>query len=196
MQLVIDQPALVRELSLETPMAETRSTIRSLSQVRLEARDSGVLRLTVHNLKYGLKSDMDASVTEPGVICLLAPPLLSLVTEFDSEITIHTDSNCYATITAGRSRSRMPREAADAFAELPAMPEGAVGVPAETLVRLLSRVSFAVAKIGGRFEVPAALVRFTGNTLVCVATDGRRLAWAQAPLAAGSPLEFLFPGKP
>jgi DNA polymerase III subunit beta len=194
MHLDVDQSVLARELALVAAAAGNDSAIPRLSRVCLEARDNGVLRLTVHNLEYGLASEVEALVTEPGAICLPAKSLLSLASALEGEIMIRTDSNDYATITAGRSRSRTPGEAADDFTELPAMPEGAV-VSAETLVRLLSHVSFAVAKGEGRFEVPAALVRFTGDTLVCVATDGRRLALAQAPIAVNSPFDFLFPSE-
>ena len=196
MQFVIDQSVLARRLALVATAAKTESTLESLSQVRLEARDCGALRLTANNLEYGLASEMEARVTEPGLVCLPARPFLSLVSALEGEVTIHTDPNCYARITAGRSRSRMPGQEANDFTELPVMPVSAV-VSAETLVRLLSRVSFAVARGESlsRVEVPAALVRFTGDTLVCVATDGRRLALAQAPLVAGSPLEFLFPSE-
>jgi DNA polymerase III subunit beta len=86
----------------------------------------------------------------------------------------------------------MSGEAADTFTELPPMPEGATGVAAEILVRLLSR---AVGRVTGRFEIPAALVQFTGDTLLCVATDGRRLALAQAPAVAALPCQFLLPSE-
>ena len=90
MQLTVDQPALVRELALVAAAARTESTIPRLSQVRLEARVTGALRLTVDNLEYGLASEMEARVTEPGVICLSAKPLLSLVGALEGEIAIHT----------------------------------------------------------------------------------------------------------
>jgi DNA polymerase-3 subunit beta len=89
----------------------------------------------------------------------------------------------------------MPGEAADAFGELEPMPEGAIGLPAEILVQLLARVGFAVGKTSGAFQLRAALVRSASDTLVCAATDGSRLALAQAALTAAEPYEFLFPSE-
>jgi DNA polymerase-3 subunit beta len=193
MHVVVDRAAVLRELNLVARAAETRATIPSLSHVLLEARDDGALRLTTNNLEYGLASGVEALVIEPGVICLPARSFLQLVSALEGQITICTDANHYATIIAGRSRSRMPGEEADTSSELAPMPEGAVAVPSELFVRLLTCVGFAAAKVSGQFEVPAALVRFTGEVLVCAATDSHRFALAHAATAAAAPCEFLFP---
>jgi DNA polymerase-3 subunit beta len=115
MRVVINQSALVRELALVAPAAEFRSTMRSISHLRLEAQDGGVLRLTTNNLEYGLATEVEARIAEPGAICLPAKLFFSLVSTLDGEITICADANQYVTITAGRSRSRMPGEAAGIF---------------------------------------------------------------------------------
>jgi DNA polymerase III sliding clamp (beta) subunit (PCNA family) len=75
MHLTIDQSVLARELALVAAAAETRSS-RSLSRVRVEARDNGTLRLTANNLEFGLASKVAAQVTEPGVICVPAKQFL------------------------------------------------------------------------------------------------------------------------
>jgi DNA polymerase-3 subunit beta len=98
MRLVIDQSALVRELALVAPAAEFRSTTRRLSHLRLEARDVDVLRLTTKNLEYGMASEVEARITEPGAICLPAKLFFSLVSTLDGEVTICADANHYVTI--------------------------------------------------------------------------------------------------
>ena len=195
MQLAIDQSALVGELALVASAAKAESAEERASLVCLKARDDGTLRLTVNHSECGLGSEVKARVDKPGAICLPAKRLLSLVSALEGEITIRIDLNDYVTVTAGCSRSRLPGEAANTFTELPVMPEHAVDVLAGTLARLLSRVSFAAARSGrlSRAEIPAVLVQFTADTLTCVATDGRRLAWAQAPVAANLPFDFLLP---
>jgi DNA polymerase-3 subunit beta len=192
MQFAIEQSVLAPELALVATAVETRSTIRTLSQVRIEARETGAIRLTVNNLEFGLASELPAQVIEPGVICLPAKSLLSLVQALEGEITFHTSVNHYATVIAGSSRSRMPGEPPDTFSDLEAMPGGAIGLPAEILAQMLSRVKFAVAKVAGRFEVPAALLTADGERLFCVGTDGRRLALVEIPLES-PPCRFLFP---
>jgi DNA polymerase-3 subunit beta len=112
------------------------------------------------------------------------------VATLDGAITVDVDRNQCATITAGRSRSRMPGEAIDDFSQLEPMLEGATGLTVETLLRLVSYVSFAADREESRFGIKGALIRFTGDQLVCVGTDGNRLALAWAPVAA-APYEFL-----
>src|SRR5262249_46997422 len=190
---LIHQSLLLPELALVAAAAQPGSPIRALSQVRLEARDSGALQLVAHNLEYGIASELPAQVTEPGVIFLPAAKLLSLINALDGEVALHTAANNSATITACRSRSRMPGEAAmDTFTELPMMPEARVDVPAEMLAENLTRVEPMVARVTGRFEVAAALITSTGDQLIFVGTDGRRLALARVPITSG-PFEFLFP---
>src|SRR5215471_14179687 len=108
MQLRIDQSGLARELGLVTLAARSRLGRQSDSLVRLEARADGALRLVANSLEYGLASEVEARVLEAGAICLPAKPFLALVQALDGEITISTDANQYAIITAERSRSRMP----------------------------------------------------------------------------------------
>jgi DNA polymerase-3 subunit beta len=194
MDLAVDQARLLDGLDLVASAVEVRTTIPILGHVRLEAEGEGVLRLTVHNLEYGLTSEVAAQVREPGVICLPAKSLLQLVTVLDSEICLRSGAQNHVMITAGRSRSRMPGLAADTFVALEPMPEGATPIVPELFLKLLVRVSFAAPKRdGGRYELPAILVRFTGEQLMCAATDGRCLAMAEAPVMVAAPYEFLLP---
>ena len=118
MRVTLDQSTFLPELALVATAAEVGSTIPGLARVRLEARETGTLRLTANRFEYGLASELPAEVAEPGVICLPAKPLASLVSALEGRIVIRTSANDYATITAGKSRSRMPGEA-DAVQLLP-----------------------------------------------------------------------------
>jgi DNA polymerase-3 subunit beta len=193
MHLVIDRANLLGELRLVASAAETRTTVPRLGRLRLEARADGVVQLTAQNLEYGLTSAVEAHVEEPGGICLPAKSFLQLVATLDGAITVDVDRNHCATITAGRSRSRMPGEVIDDFSQLEPMLEGSTGLTVDTLLRLVSYVSFAADREESRFGIKGALIRFTVDQLVCVATDGNRLALAWAPVAAAAPYEFLFP---
>src|SRR5215467_2450401 len=193
MRLVIDRANLLGELRLVASAAETRTTVPRLGHLRLEARAGGVVQLTAQSLEYGLTSAVEAHVQEPGGICLPAKSFLQLVATLDGAITVRADRNHWATITAGRSRSRMPGEAIDDFSQLETIPEGATGLTVKTLLRLVSYVNLAAAREESRFAIKGALMRFTGDQLVCVATDDHRLALAWAPVAVAAPYEFLFP---
>src|SRR5262249_49949626 len=78
MYVNVHQFMLLPELALVAAAAQPGSPIRALSQVRIEARETYVLRLTAHNLEYGIASELSAQVIEPGVIFLPAAKLLSL----------------------------------------------------------------------------------------------------------------------
>jgi DNA polymerase-3 subunit beta len=191
MHFVVDQGSLVRELSLVNRAIEIRKTRPALSRVRLEARDDGMLQLTAINMEYSLISQLAASVLDPGVISVSADRLCGLASALEGEITFKVDE-CYATIKAGRSHSRMPW-VADAFPELEPMPANAATVAATDLGRLVSSVRFAAAKESTRFGVAGALMRFSVDQMTGVAMDQTRCAFIRFPVIVASPFEFLFP---
>jgi DNA polymerase III subunit beta len=191
MHFVIAQDALVRELGLVSRATEIRRTMPSLSRVRLEARSDGILQLTAVNLEFALTSQIAARVIESGVIWLAAERLCGLASALEGEITFTTGER-YATIRAGRSRSRMPWSA-DAGWELEPMPENAARVAAPVLGRLISCVRFAAAKESTRFGIAGVLIRFSGGQMTGVALDQTRGALIRVPATVASPSEFLFP---
>lgn len=92
-------------------------------------------------------------------------------------------SGTTATIRAGRGSWTLPTEDASEF---PARSEGrakpVARLPADQFVSLVNAVKFATDKESSRYALGAVLVRFHDGMLTFVATDGRRMAVAEAEI--------------
>jgi len=115
----------------------------------------------------------------------------------DQNVTL-TSSQNKLTLTAGKSRFTLQTLPAEDF---PLVQEAAdfgpaFGVPQKTLRQLINQVHFAMAVHDIRYYLNGILFVAEAKTLTLVATDGHRLALAQATLDADMPKqEVILPRK-
>ena len=193
MQFSVSKSALCQALALVGRVVEKRSTIPILSNVKLHA-DADSLTLTATDLEIALSLSVEAKVTEPGTATLPAKKLSDysrLLPEGD--IKVKVDATWWATITAGRARTRIAGMAPESFPELPAAPESSLPVPVAPLLALIKRTQFAITTVESRFTLNGALLDFHDGRLHLIATDGHRLAFAWAELASGQETKFILP---
>jgi DNA polymerase-3 subunit beta len=186
---------LVRELSLAVGAVERKTTIPILGNVRLEASDFGHLAITATDLEIGMQSRCPAEVKTPGVATLPAKRLLDYVRLLpDGQVEIEFAENDWATIRAGRSKTRMAGLSAESFPELPAPPDSGFDIPLKTLARMIRRVLFAISLEQSRFTLEGALFEVGADSFRMVATDGHRLAFIEVPCGA-KPEKTIIPRK-
>ena len=94
--------------------------------------------------------------------------------------------NQWASITSGRSRTRIAGMSRESFPELPGMPDAVAEVPIKLLASMIARTSFAISTAESRFTLNGALFLMRPEGLTMVATDGHRLSFVQAPLPDGT----------
>jgi len=180
MQFSVTKADLCRVLSLVSGVVAKKSTIPVLSNVRLDA-NGDTLTVTGTDLEVGLTVTTAARVENAGVSTLPAKRLLDFARLLpDGEVRFKFNEQSWATITAGRSKTRIPGMGVESFPEMPAVASGGFSIAAESLARLIHRVRFAISKIESRFTMNGALLEVSGDNVRMVATDGHRLA-SQSP---------------
>ena len=186
MEFTVSKTDLVRELSLSQGVVEKKTTIPILSNVLLEATGDR-LYLTATDLELGLRTSCPARVKKEGSGTIPARKLLDYVRLLpDAEITIKFAENHWASLTCGRSRTRIAGMSRESFPELPAMPEAVAEISSKLPSAMISRTMFAISMEESRFTLNGALLLLGANGLTMVATDGHRLAYVQHPSAVGS----------
>jgi DNA polymerase-3 subunit beta len=156
--------------------------------------DADSLTITGTDLDTALSVRIDAVVKAPGVITLPAKKLFSYSQLLpDGDVGFKVGENSWATITAGRSRTRIAGMSADSFPELPTVPDPALTVPSGVLMTLVNRVKLAISTIESRFTLNGALFEHGDGKLRLVGTDGHRLAFATADLPSQQATRFLMP---
>jgi DNA polymerase III subunit beta len=185
MHIKVASAAFVRALALASRVAERKTTVPILSNLKIETAGETKITVSGTDLELGLMVGVDASVIEPGAITIPARRLHDYVRLLpEGEVAIKTDEKSWASITSGKSRSRIAGMAAEGFPELPPMPESQGGWNATNLLRMLARTEFAISKELSRFTINGALLYApgvgsdpdSGGVAHIVATDGHRLA--------------------
>ncbi len=199
MEFTVNKSDLVRELSLSQGVVEKKTTIPILSNVLLEAAGDR-LTLTATDLELGIRCSCPARVKKEGAGTVPARKLLDYMRLLpDGDVNMKFQENHWASITSGRSRTKIAGMSRESFPELPQMPEPIAEVPVKTLASMIARTSFAISNEESRFTLNGALLLMRPEGLTMVATDGHRLAYVQAsPAESGSadkPFRALIPKK-
>jgi DNA polymerase-3 subunit beta len=187
MEFTVSKSDLVRELSLSQGVVEKKTTIPILSNVLLETIGDRLF-LTATDLELGLRTSCPAKVKKEGSGTIPAKRLLDYVRLLpDAEITVKFGENNWATLTCGRSRTRIAGMNRESFPELPPMPDSISEIPATQLGAMISRTMFAISMEESRFTLNGALLLIAPDTLTMVATDGHRLAYVRRSTPDAAP---------
>jgi DNA polymerase-3 subunit beta len=198
MEFTVSKTDLVRELSLSQGVVEKKTTIPILSNVLLEAANDRVT-LTATDLELGIRCSCPATVKKAGSGTVPARKLLDFVRLLpDADLTMKFLENHWATITCGRSKTRMAGMSRESFPELPQMPEPLAALSIKILASMIARTAFAISMEESRFTLNGALMVMKPEGIVLVATDGHRLAFVQSPAGDNGntqPFRALVPKK-
>ncbi len=179
MELTVSKADLARELGLSQGVVEKRTTIPILSNILLEASGDR-LTLTATDLELGIRAECPARVKKEGAGTIPARKLLDYVRLLpDGDINIKILENHWASITAGRSKTKIAGMSRESYPELPVMPEAITEIPSRQLASMISRTVFAISMEESRFTLNGALLLLKEDGMVMVATDGHRLAFVE-----------------
>src|SRR6478735_266345 len=146
MKATIERATLLKSLGHVQSVVERRNTIPILSNVLIEAREDGSLRLMATDLDLQVDESVPANVTQPGATTISAHTLFDIVRKLPEGSQVELlAAESRVQITAGRARftlSTLPRD------DFPVIAEGELPIV---------------------FELPAAQLK-------AAATDGHRLA--------------------
>jgi len=192
MEFTVSKSDLVRELSLSQGVVEKKTTIPILSNVLLEAAGDRVT-LTATDLELGIRCSCPARVKKEGAGTLPARKLLDYVRLLpEGDVNMKFLENHWASITCGRSRTRIAGMSRESFPELPQMPAAIAELPVKTLASMIARTQFAISMEESRFTLSGALLLLRPEGLTMVATDGHRMAYVQASEQDSGHLEQQF----
>src|SRR5438045_6172246 len=153
MEFTVSKADLVRELNLSQGVVEKKTTIPILSNILLEAKGGRVI-LTATDLELGIRCSCPAKVKKEGAGTVPAKKLLDYVRLLpDTDITIKLLENHWASITCGRSRTKMAGMSRESFPELPQMAEANNQMPVGKLSSMMPTTICAVSMQQSRFRL-------------------------------------------
>ncbi|MFM8635729.1 MAG: DNA polymerase III subunit beta [Planctomycetia bacterium] len=182
---------LLAALQNAAAVVPARSTKPVLTNIKLEA-SSGTAVLSATDLEVGIRTEVEGVETSaPGAVLLPSGRLMAIVRESPAGTVfdIHSDGTA-AVVKAPRSEFRLPAEDPLEFPSVASFPSEACFELSAPLVReLVRRTVFATDNESSRYALGGVLVELSGNGVIAVGTDGRRLSKMEGPAATsgGSP---------
>jgi DNA polymerase-3 subunit beta len=193
------QENILNALQAVSGIVERRHTLPILANVMLRKTEEQV-EFTTSDLEIQVRTtarfEGDAGTFATTVN---ARKVIDILRSLPGDQAVSLTSNASKlTLNAGRSRFTLQTMPADDFPLVQESPEfgPSFTLPQSTLKTLINRVHFAMAVHDIRYYLNGILFVAEGNTLKVVATDGHRLALAQANLDVALPKqEVILPRK-
>jgi len=178
MKATIERATLLKSLGHVQSVVERRNTIPILSNVLLEARDDGSLRLMATDLDLQVDESIPANVSQAGATTVSAHTLFDIVRKLPEGSQVElTAAEGKMQVVAGRSRfnlSTLPRD------DFPVIAEGELPtkfeLPAAALRQIIEKTRFAISSEETRYYLMGIFLHVIDDQLRAAATDGHRLA--------------------
>jgi DNA polymerase III subunit beta len=178
MKATIERAVLLKSLGHVQSVVERRNTIPILSNVLIEGREDGSIRLMATDLDLQVDESVPANVTQPGAITVSAHTLFDIVRKLPEGSQVElTAAEGKMQVVAGRSRfnlSTLPRD------DFPVIAEGELPtrfeLPAATLRQIIEKTRFAISTEETRYYLMGIFLHVVDDQLRAAATDGHRLA--------------------
>ncbi len=195
MQITFVKKDIQSALELSYSIVEKRNTIPILSNVKLEAAN-GALHITATDTSVLFKAQVNAQVQQDGVTTVPARTLYDIIRKLgdDEQVTINCSSNNAHSvkITLPGSNFSLPALSADEFPNMESNDNyNLFNINADVLCALLSKTRHAASNEEIRYYLNGiymhSVVQEGNNKLIAVATDGHRLAKAEAYISEEIP---------
>jgi DNA polymerase-3 subunit beta len=196
MRFTCERDELVKALGAVSGVVAAKGIHPVYESVEIIATTGG-LEILGTDLEIGMRVNVGASDTvrieQPGTAVVPAQRLVAICRELPKggvTLTWNPDAR-ECLLTAARGRFKLQGQSPEDFPEIPTVDDAkSVVLEPGTLRNLIRLTAFAAARERMRYALNGVLVRVEGGTVEFVATDGRRLARATAPVINASTDEF------
>ena len=178
MKLTIEKSDLSPALLQTRKLVKASNTIPVLNNILLMA-EGGQLSISATDLDRMLNVSIPADVVQSGAVTVPAHKLADIVSKLPDgcQIAIDSTDDGRITVKAGRSRFYLPVLPVDDF---PNMAAGEFPVTFELdsliLEEAMASVGFAMSNEEVRYYLNGIFIHINADQMICVATDGHRLA--------------------
>jgi len=178
MKATIERATLLKSLGHVQSVVERRNTIPILSNVLIEAREDGSIRLMATDLDLQVDESVAAQVSQAGATTVSAHTFFDIVRKLPEGSQVELSAaDGKMQVVAGRARfnlSTLPRDDFPVIAEgdLPTRFE----LPAATLRQIIDKTRFAISSEETRYYLMGIFLHIADDRLKAAATDGHRLA--------------------
>lgn len=196
MKFFCGKDTLLSLISTAARAVSSKSEIPLLEGLLLHA-EADTLTITGYNLSIGIRTSIEANITEPGQAVLNAKLLLDIIRKLPPEtVYVETNPDLRTTIKCGSSVFNLIATEADEYPALADVSEETgFSLPQAVLKSMIAQTLFSVSDNTSKPILTGCLFEFSGDKLHIVAVDGYRLSIRRETTdTVASDLKFVVPG--
>ncbi|MCR5047130.1 MAG: DNA polymerase III subunit beta [Treponema sp.] len=187
MKFQFDRDAMIKEVAIAQEIIANKSPISILSNVLLIA-ENNTLTIKASDSTVDYITKIPVEIQEEGSTTIFCDKFMKIITKAPQGQIEFEQSDITVTIRPLKGRFTLKSIAVDKFPEINSL-EGSsyFELPAKELKEMIQQTSFAVSEDGNRHFMMGVHFEKQNDNLIMVATDGRRLSYAEKNLAQGIP---------
>lgn len=196
MKFTCEKAILQGAISTASRAVPPKSTIPALEGLLLEAQEDGRLFITGYNQETGIRSTVEADVTEAGSMVLPAKLFGEIIRKLPDDTVLFQEENLKVHIACGMSEFDLMGIDPEDFPELPNVEyQNSFTIQERALRSMIGQTLFAVSTDESRPIHTGALMVADEEGLTMVTVDGFRLALRREALESrNNSFEFVTPG--
>ncbi|MDR1933442.1 MAG: DNA polymerase III subunit beta [Spirochaetales bacterium] len=181
MRFTCEKDSLIKEIAISQEIvSKTNNSLSILSNVLLVA-DNNTLFIKATDLKVSFETKIPVEVTVPGSITVLCDKFLGILRTLPSgDVEFEEQENDTFVIKPlfKKIDIRLKTIPADKFPEIPSPgDEKFFDFSQKDMIEMIAQTAFAISHDITRYYMNGVYLEKNDNTLVMVATDGRRLSY-------------------
>jgi DNA polymerase-3 subunit beta len=181
MKFTCERSILLKEVSIAQEIISSKNAISILSNIYLEAQDNSLI-IKATDIKVNFETRIPIEVKEKGSTTVFGEKFLSILSsipegEFEFE---QKDNVIIIKPFAKKIKFQLRCIASEKYPEFPAFnKENYFELPVKDFKEMILQTVFAVSDDETRYFMNGVFFKKEGNTIIMVATDGRRLAFIE-----------------
>ena len=180
MKFICERNILLKEISMAQEIIASKNVISILSNIYLEAKDD-VLTIRATDMKVNFETEVPVTVIEPGPATVFGEKFLGILSSVpEGEVEFEqTDNKIKIKTSVKRANFQLKTISSDKFPEFPESRSEYFDISVKSFKEMINQTVFAVSDDEARYFMNGVYIEKVEDKIVMVATDGRRLAYAE-----------------
>lgn len=191
MKFTFDRNSMINEIAIAQEIISTRNALSVLSNVLLVAEGHSLV-IKATDIKVNFQTKIPVDIESEGsttVLCDKLMGILSSLPEGEIEFFLQEKDNLMCAVikhTTKKIKFQLNCTSQDKFPEIAVAEKVSFfEVPSRELKKMIAQTSFAVSDDETRYFMNGVYFEKKDDNLILVATDGRRLAYAEKTVLSG-----------
>ncbi|MDR2964509.1 MAG: DNA polymerase III subunit beta [Treponema sp.] len=181
MKFTCNKEVLLKEVSIAQEIIASKNAILILSNIYLEAKNNKLI-IKAKDMKVNFQTEVPVNVIEEGSTTVYGDKFFGIIGTFSNdeiEFSLKDTTVIIKPINQKKPEYKLKSMASEKFPEFPVSSSPFFEMPIKDFKEMIIQTVFAVSDDETRYFMNGVFFEKSEDKLIMVATDGRRLSYAQ-----------------